>query len=170
MTARAGVVSVRRGTIYLSAGVVVAVSICVLTVGIFGGNRFFTGLLIGIVAGIAVTLLLFARDAVVLTDDGVVTTTPWAAQTTPWSNVRAARFANDADRTWSLTLELNEPAGAKLPLLRVPPVHHDVGNPYELRKRQQVKRVLAVLHERHIPTAVLPEIENALAQYWNVAT
>ncbi|WP_068276578.1 hypothetical protein [Aldersonia kunmingensis] len=169
MTARAGVVSVKRGAIYLAAGVVVTAVICAVVVAVFSGNRFFTGLLIGVVVGIGVTLALFARDSVVLNDVGIVTTTPWAAQRTPWTNVRAARFANEADRTWSLTLDLNEPAGAELPLLRVPPVHHQVGNPYELRKRQQVKRVLAVLHERKIPTTVLPEIQNALEQYWKVS-
>jgi hypothetical protein len=169
VTARAGVVSAKRGAIYLAAGVAVAGVICAVVVAVFSGNRFFTGLLIGVLAGIGVTLALFTRDAVVLTDTGVVTTTPLATRTTPWSNVRAARFANDADRTWSLTLDLNDPAGAELPLLRVPPVHHDVGNPYELRKRQQVKRVLAVLHERGVPTTVLPEIQSALAQYWKVS-
>ncbi|MCX5045624.1 hypothetical protein OG921_20880 [Aldersonia sp. NBC_00410] len=166
--ARAGVVAPARGAAYLAVGLLVVAITCGVVVAAFDGDRLFTGLLIGAALGVAAALALFARDAIWLTADGIVVSTPWSRQTTPWSTVLAARFAKDTDGRWSLTLDLSEPAGGELTLLAVPPVQREVANPYELRKRQQVKRILATLHEHGVPTTVLPEIGAALDQHWRV--
>ncbi|GAB4589174.1 hypothetical protein [Nocardia sp. IFM 10818] len=170
-TVRAGVVPGRRAAWYGVAGVLVAGLICVAIVGVFGLNRVFTGLLLGIAAGVALLVLLFGRDGVVLTDRSIVRRTPWHADTIAWDRVVAGRFALDDKARWSLALDLNggDELHGELVLLSIPPVVRPIANAYDHRKREQVNEIRAMLRQKRIPVTVLPEIAEALQQHWRLA-
>ncbi|WP_330184827.1 hypothetical protein OHB26_15290 [Nocardia sp. NBC_01503] len=168
---RAGVVPGRRAAWYGVAAVLVTAAICGGMVGAFGVNRVFTGLLLGIAAGIALLFLLFGRDGVVLTEDSIVRRTPWGAETLAWDRVVAGRFALDEQARWSLALDLNggqEPHG-ELVLLSIPPVVKPIANAYDMRKREQVNEIRGMLRGKRIPVTVLPEIADALTRHWRLA-
>lgn len=168
---RAGVVPGARIAGYAAAAVVVTALICAVTVGVFGIDRVFTGLLLGAVAGVALLVALFRRDAVVLGADAIQRRTPWSAETIGWDRVVGGRFTLDERARWSLALDLTGGAEehGELVLLSIPPVVRPVGNAYELRKREQVTEVRRLLRDRKIPITVLPEIAAALQQHWRLA-
>lgn len=168
---RAGVVSTRRAALYGVASVLAIVLITSAVVGIFGWNRLFTGLLLGVAAGITLLFLLFGRDSVELSDQGIVLRTPWGADHLAWDRVVAGRFALDERARWSLALDLNggqEPHG-ELVLLSIPPVVRPIANAYDMRKREQVNEIREMLRIRRIPVTLLPEIAAALQQHWRLA-
>ncbi|MRH86954.1 hypothetical protein GFY24_05650 [Nocardia sp. SYP-A9097] len=168
---RAGVVPGWRAAWYGVAGVLVMAAVCGGVVGLFGVNRVFTGLLLGVAAGITVLFLLFGRDGVVLTEQAIVRRTPWGAETFGWDRVVAGRFTLDEDARWSLALDLNdgdEPHG-ELVLLSIPPVVKPIANAYDMRKREQVNEIRGMLRGKRIPVTVLPEIADALTRHWRSA-
>jgi hypothetical protein len=168
---RAGVVPGRRALIYGSLGVLVTVLVCGAIVAAFGVRRVFTGLFAGAAAGIAVLVMLFGRDVVVLTEQTISRRTPLHAADIAWDRVVAGRFTLDEQARWSLALDLSggdEPHG-ELVLLSIPPVVRPVSNAYEHRKREQVAGIRTMLRHKRIPVTVLPEIANALHEYWKLA-
>jgi len=171
MTVRAGVVTTRRTVIYSCIGVAVTVAICVATVVLFGMPRVFTGLLVGVVAAVAVLLALFKRDVVVLTDAAIYWRTPLAETVVDWDRVVAGRFTLDEQARWTLALDLTEgdEHHAELVLLSIPPVEGPVSGAYDLRKREQVNEVRKMLRQKKVPVTVLPEIAGALEQHWRIA-
>ncbi|WP_227979702.1 hypothetical protein [Nocardia spumae] len=168
---RAGVVTGRRTLAYgaLAAGAVLV--ICGAMVALFGWGRIFTGLLIGVVAAVALLVALFGRDVVVLTDRAIYRRTPWAESRLEWDRVVAGRFALDERARWSLALDLTggEDGHDELVLLNIPPVEHPVSNAYEHRKCEQVAQVRRMLRHKRIPVTLLPEIATALHEHWKLA-
>ena len=73
-----------------------------------------------------------------------------------------ARFALDGDR-WSLTLDLRSDPDE---LVSFPPVDRPVANPYQMRKREQLRDVIDILTRRGVALTVLPEIAAAVRRYW----
>ncbi|WP_327110268.1 hypothetical protein OHB12_20915 [Nocardia sp. NBC_01730] len=170
-TVRAGVVPTQRAALYSVLGILVTVTICGAFVAAFGTNRVFTGLLAGAVAGVAALSALFTRDAVVLTDHAIYRRTPWTVSSIAWDRVVAGRFTLDERSRWSLALDLSggdEPHG-ELVLLSIPPVIRPVTGAYDLRKRDQVTEIRAVLRRKRIPVTVLPQIAGALREHWQIA-
>ncbi|MEU7142708.1 hypothetical protein ABZ942_24895 [Nocardia sp. NPDC046473] len=168
---RAGVVPTRRATLYSALGILATVAVCAVVVGLFGVNRVFTGLLAGSVAGIAVVVALFTRDAVVLTERAIYRRTPWTESSIDWDRVVAGRFTLDERSRWSLALDLSggDEQHGELVLLSIPPVLRPVSGAYDLRKREQVNEIRALLRRKRIPITVLPEIAGALQQHWEIA-
>lgn len=168
---RAGVVPTRRAALYSSLGILATVAVCAVVVGLFGVNRVFTGLLAGAVAGIAVVAALFTRDAVVLTERAIFRRTPWTESSIDWGRVVAGRFTLDERSRWSLALDLSggDEQHGELVLLAIPPVLRPVSGAYDLRKREQVNEIRALLRRKRIPITVLPEIAGALQQHWEIA-
>ncbi|MFI7001765.1 hypothetical protein [Nocardia sp. NPDC050175] len=168
---RAGVVPTRRAMLYSSLGILATVAVCAVVVGLFGVNRVFTGLLAGAVAGIAVVVALFTRDAVVLTERAIYRRTPWTESSIDWDRVVAGRFTLDERSRWSLALDLSggDEQHGELVLLSIPPVLRPVSGAYDLRKREQVNEIRALLRRKRIPITVLPEIAGALQQHWEIA-
>ncbi|MFE9578666.1 hypothetical protein ACFYO1_19925 [Nocardia sp. NPDC006044] len=168
---RAGVVPTRRAALYSSLGILVTVALCAGVVALFGVNRVFTGLLAGAVAGVAVVAALFARDAVVLTERTIYRRTPWTESSVDWDRVVAGRFTLDERSRWSLALDLSggDEEHGELVLLSIPPVLRPVSGAYDLRKREQVTEIRALLRRKRIPVTVLPEIAGALQQHWEIA-
>lgn len=168
---RAGVVTMRRITAYSACATLSVLVVTAVVVGLFGLNRIFTGLLVGVIAAVAVLVALFGRDAVVLTDRAIYRRTPWAESRLDWSRVVAGRFALDERSRWSLALDLtggDEPHD-ELVLLSIPPVVRPVSNAYEHRKREQVAQVRRILRDKRVPVALLPEIASALHEHWKLA-
>jgi hypothetical protein len=64
-----------------------------------------------------------------------------------------------------LTLDLRSDPD-ELVLLTFPPVDRPVANPYHMRKREQLRDVIAVLTRRGVALTVLPEIAAAVRRYW----
>ncbi|MGQ4616654.1 hypothetical protein [Nocardia sp. R7R-8] len=172
MTAvRAGVVPTQHAVFYSVLGILATVTICGSFVAAFGVNRVFTGLLAGAVVGIAVLASLFTRDAVVLTEHAIYRRKPWTVSSISWDRVVAGRFALDERARWSLALDLSggdEPHG-ELVLLSIPPVVRPVAGAYDLRKRDQVTEIRAILRHKRIPVMVLPQIAGALQEHWQLA-
>ncbi|MEU7631577.1 hypothetical protein AB0C34_16550 [Nocardia sp. NPDC049220] len=171
-TVRAGVVPTQRAVVYGVLGIMMTVTICGAFVAAFGINRVFTGLLAGAVAGVAVLSALFTRDAVVLTDHSIYRCTPWTVSSIDWNRVVAGRFALDERSRWSLALDLSggdEPYG-ELVLLSIAPVVRPVAGAYDLRKRDQVTEIRAILRRKRIPVTVLPQIAGALQEHWQIAS
>ncbi|MFD6161723.1 hypothetical protein ACFWF7_02485 [Nocardia sp. NPDC060256] len=168
---RAGVVPTRRAMLYSSLGILATVAVCAVVVGLFGVNRVFTGLLAGAVAGIAVVAALFTRDAVVLTERAIYRRTPWTESSIDWDRVVAGRFTLDERSRWSLALDLSggDEQHGELVLLSIPPVLRPVSGAYDLRKREQVNEIRALLRRKRIPITVLPEIAGALQRHWEIA-
>ncbi|AXK87688.1 hypothetical protein IU443_21595 [Nocardia farcinica] len=171
MTVRAGVVPTPRAAVYAGAGLAVLVAVTLGVVAVFGWNRVFTGLLVGIVAGVAVLVALFRRDAVVLTDQAIELRTPLTHETVGWDRVRAARFALDERARWSLALDLagGDERHGELVLLSIPPVVRPVSGAYDMRKREQVHEIREFLRRKRVPVTVLPEIAGALSEFWKIA-
>jgi hypothetical protein len=170
-TVRAGVVPTQRAALYSVLGILVTVAICGMFVAAFGVDRVFTGLLAGAVVGVAALAALFTRDAVVLTDHAIYRRTPWTVSSIDWGRVVAGRFTLDERSRWSLALDLSggdEPHG-ELVLLSIPPVVRPVAGAYDLRKRDQVTEIRAILHRKRIPVTVLPQIAGALQEHWQIA-
>ncbi|MEV0252578.1 hypothetical protein AB0H76_38740 [Nocardia sp. NPDC050712] len=168
---RAGVVPGRRITLYSGLGLLVTAVLCVGVVGVFGVHRVFTGALAGAVAGVAVLVALFARDAIVLTEGAIYRRTPWHEESIAWDRVVAARFSLDEQERWALALDLaggDEPHG-ELVLLSIPPVTKPVSGAYDLRKQEQVTEIREMLRRKRIPVTVLPEIAGALSTHWRIA-
>ncbi|SNY81081.1 hypothetical protein SAMN04244553_2659 [Nocardia amikacinitolerans] len=168
---RAGVVPTRRAMLYGMLGIAVTVLVCAAIVTGFGLNRVFTGLLAGAVAGIALLVALFGRDAIVLTEDAIYRRTPWAESSIDWDRVVAGRFTLDERARWSLALDLSggDERHGELVLLSIPPVVRPVSGAYDLRKRDQVKQIREMLRHKRVPVTVLPEIAGALNAHWNIA-
>jgi hypothetical protein len=167
---RAGVVPTQRAVLYGVLGIAVTVLVCGSIIAGFGLNRVFTGLLAGAVAGIAILLSLFARDAVVLTDGAIYCRTPWRESSIDWDRVVAGRFALDERARWSLALDLSggDERHGELVLLSIPPVCRPVSGAYDMRKREQVTEVREMLRRKRVPVTVLPEIAGGLNQYWQI--
>ncbi|MGW0245593.1 hypothetical protein ACWDYH_03030 [Nocardia goodfellowii] len=168
---RAGVVPGQRIALYTGVGIAVAAALCLLVVGVFGPYRVFTGALAGVVAGVAVLVALFARDAIVLTDGGIYERVPWHESSIDWGRVVAGRFTLDDRGRWSLALDLaggDEPHG-ELVLLSIPPVAGPIAGAYDLRKREQVHEIRELLRRKKVPVTVLPEIAEALSTHWKIA-
>ncbi|WP_227996987.1 hypothetical protein [Nocardia australiensis] len=168
---RAGVVPTGRAALYGVLGIAVTVLVCGSVVAGFGLNRIFTGLLAGAIAGIAILVALFTRDAIVLTEGAIYQRTPWRESSIEWDRVLAGRFALDERERWSLALDLTgggERHG-ELVLLSIPPVIRPVSGAYDLRKREQVTEIREMLRQKRIPVTVLPEIAGALNQHWQLA-
>lgn len=168
---RAGVVPVGRTALYGAVGVTVTAAVCAaVTVG-FGMNRIVTGLLAGVVAGIAVLIALFGRDAIVLTDGAIYRRTPWSEVSIDWERVVAGRFALDEQARWSLALDLagGDERHGELVLLSIPPVVGPVTGAYDLRKREQVHEIREILRRKRVPITILPEIAGALDAHWRIA-
>ncbi|MFJ4652811.1 hypothetical protein ACIP5Y_16230 [Nocardia sp. NPDC088792] len=168
---RAGVVPGRRAAWYGSAGLLLAVLIGGVIVGVFGLNRIFTGIAIGVVVGIALMFALFGRDGVLLSEQSIVRRTPWATSTIAWDRVVAGRFALDEHARWSLALDLNggDEPHQELVLLSIPPVVRPIANAYDHRKREQVNEIRTMLRQQRIPVVILPEIADALQRHWRIA-
>ncbi|MCP2275296.1 hypothetical protein [Nocardia amikacinitolerans] len=168
---RAGVVPTRRAMLYGMLGIAVTVLVCAAIVTGFGLNRVFTGLLAGAVAGIALLVALFGRDAIVLTEGAIYRRTPWAESSIDWDRVVAGRFTLDERARWSLALDLSggDERHGELVLLSIPPVVRPVSGAYDLRKRDQVKQIREMLRHKRVPVTVLPEIAGALNAHWNIA-
>jgi len=168
---RAGVVSTRRAMFYGTVGIAVTVLVCGSIVAGFGPNRVFTGLLAGAVAGIAMLVALFGRDAVVLTEGAIYRHTPWRQSSVEWERVVAGRFTLDEHARWSLALDLagGDEQHGELVLLSIPPVRGPVAGAYDMRKREQVNEIRAFLRLKRVPITVLPEIAGALQRYWQIA-
>ncbi|ONM48380.1 hypothetical protein [Nocardia donostiensis] len=172
MTAvRAGVVPARRVLVYGMAGVAVAAAICGATVALFGMHRVFTGLLVGAGAAVAVLVALFARDAIVLTEAAIHRRTPWTESSIGWDRVVAGRFTLDEHARWTLALDLTDGAEqhGELVLLSIPPVRGPVSGAYDMRKREQVNEIRALLRRKQVPVTVLPDIAGALHEHWQIA-
>ncbi|MBF6437051.1 hypothetical protein [Nocardia cyriacigeorgica] len=167
----AGVVPTRRAMIYGVLGIAVTVALCLATIAAFGMNRVFTGLLAGAIAGVAVLVALFTRDAVVLTEGAIYRRTPWAETSIDWDRVVAGRFTLDERARWSLALDLvgGDEEHGELVLLSIPPVSGPVSSAYDMRKREQVDQIRNMLRRKKIPVMVLPEIAGALHEHWNIA-
>ncbi|MFR9753047.1 hypothetical protein ACL02S_18700 [Nocardia sp. 004] len=170
-TVRAGVVPTPRATLYSALGILTTVTICAAFVAAFGVNRVFTGLLAGSVVGVAVSVALFTRDAVILTDQAIYRRTPWAGDSIPWDRVVAGRFTLDEHARWALALDLcsSDETHGELILLSIPPVVRPVSGAYDLRKRDQVTEIRAMLRNKRIPVTVLPQIASALQEHWQIA-
>ncbi|MEV6277782.1 hypothetical protein [Nocardia sp. NPDC051832] len=168
---RAGVVPGRRIALYIGIGLLVAVLLCLLVVAVFGLSRVFTGALAGVVAGGAVLVALFARDAIVLTDGAIYLRTPWRETPLDWERVVAGRFTLDDRERWSLALDLagGDEQHGELVLLSIPPVAGPVSGAYDLRKREQVNEIREMLRRKKIPVTLLPEIAAALSTHWKIA-
>ncbi|MEV0297188.1 hypothetical protein [Nocardia sp. NPDC050710] len=168
---RAGVVPTRRAAIYGTLGIAVTVAVCAAIVLGFGLNRVFTGLLAGAVAGIAVLVALFGRDAIVLTEGAIYRRTPWSESSIDWGRVVAGRFALDERARWSLALDLagGDEQHGELVLLSIPPVIRPVSGAYDMRKREQVHEIREMLRRKRVPVIVLPEIAGALSTHWQIA-
>ncbi len=168
---RAGVVPGGRMALYGALGTAVTAGVCAaITVG-FGFNRIVTGLLAGAVAGVAVLVALFGRDAVVLTENAIYRRTPWSQTSIAWDRVVAGRFALDEQARWSLALDLTggRERHGELVLLSIPPVSGPVAGAYDLRKREQVTEIREFLRRKRVPVTVLPEIAGALSEHWQIA-
>ncbi|ASF11500.1 hypothetical protein NBRGN_057_00700 [Nocardia brasiliensis NBRC 14402] len=170
-TVRAGVVPAQRAALYSALSLLVTAGLCAAVVALFGVNRVFTGLLAGAVAGIAVAVALFTRDAVVLTERAIYRRTPWTRSSIDWDRVVAGRFTLDDRSRWSLALDLTDGAErhGELVLLAIPPVLGPVSGAYDLRKREQVNEIRALLRSKRVPITILPEIAGALQQHWRIA-
>ncbi|AFU05512.1 hypothetical protein [Nocardia brasiliensis] len=170
-TVRAGVVPAQRAALYSALSILVTAGLCAAVVALFGVNRVFTGLLAGAIAGIAVAVALFTRDAVVLTERAIYRRTPWTRSSIDWDRVVAGRFALDDRARWSLALDLTDGAErhGELVLLAIPPVLGPVSGAYDLRKREQVNEIRALLRSKRVPITILPEIAGALQQHWRIA-
>jgi hypothetical protein len=168
---RAGVVSTRRTLLYSGVAVAVLAVVCGVVVAVFGPNRVVTGLLAGAVVAVALLVMLFGRDAVVLTEGAIYQRTPWHESRIDWERVVAGRFTLDDRERWSLALDLVGGAQAhdELVLLSIPPVRGPVSGAYDLRKREQVTEIRAILLHKRVPVTVLPEIADALARHWRIA-
>ncbi|TQM30430.1 hypothetical protein [Nocardia bhagyanarayanae] len=168
---RAGVVPTRRVMLYGTLGIAVTVLVCAAIVTGFGLNRVFTGLLAGAVAGIALLVALFGRDAIVLTEGAIYRRTPWAESSIEWDRVVAGRFTLDERARWSLALDLSggDERHGELVLLSIPPVVRPVSGAYDLRKRDQVEQIREMLRHKRVPVTVLPEIAGALSAHWKIA-
>ncbi|MFE9325262.1 hypothetical protein ACIHDR_27210 [Nocardia sp. NPDC052278] len=168
---RAGVVPTGRAMLYGILGIVATVLVCSAIVTGFGVNRIFTGLLAGAVAGIALLVALFGRDVVVLTEGAIYQRTPWRESSIDWERVVAGRFALDERARWSLALDLigGDERHGELVLLSIPPVRRPVAGAYDMRKREQVNEIRAMLRRKRVPVTVLPEIAGALHQHWQIA-
>ncbi|WP_026344080.1 hypothetical protein [Nocardia sp. BMG111209] len=168
---RAGVVPGWRALLYSCLGVLVAVGVCAVIVVVFGLNRVFTGLGAGAAGGIALLVVLFGRDVIVLTERAIYRRTPWAESSIEWDRVVAGRFAMDERARWSLALDLSggDERHGELVLLTIPPVVRPISNPYEQRKREQVLEIRRMLRYKRIPVTILPEIARALQQHWKLA-
>ncbi|KAA0023737.1 PH domain-containing protein [Antrihabitans cavernicola] len=171
MTVRAGAVTIPRAALYvlgaLLAGAVVGTAVVVA----FGGGRFFTGLLVGAIVGVGVGAWLFARDAVLLDDSGIAIRKPWSSRSIGWERVRGARFTDypEAGR-WCLTLALKGAAARsdEVMLVALPPVVGAVTNPYDMRKREQLKELYLLLSVKEVPVSVPAPITEALRTHWQV--
>ncbi|WP_433576860.1 hypothetical protein [Nocardia brasiliensis] len=170
-TVRAGVVPAQRAALYSALSILLTAGLCAAVVALFGVNRVFTGLLAGAIAGIAVAVALFTRDAVVLTERAIYRRTPWTRSSIDWDRVVAGRFALDDQARWSLALDLTDGAErhGELVLLAIPPVLGPVSGAYDLRKREQVNEIRALLRSKRVPITILPEIAGALQQHWRIA-
>ncbi|WP_433198959.1 hypothetical protein ACQP1G_05440 [Nocardia sp. CA-107356] len=168
---RAGVVPTRRAMLYGTLGIAATVLVCAAIVAGFGLNRVFTGLLAGAVAGVALLTALFGRDVIVLTDGAIYRRTPWRESSIEWDRVVAGRFALDERARWSLALDLigGDERHGELVLLSIPPVRRPVAGAYDMRKREQVTEIRAMLRHKRVPVTVLPEIAGALQQHWRIA-
>ncbi|MCP2290876.1 hypothetical protein ACFYT3_29650 [Nocardia amikacinitolerans] len=168
---RAGVVPTRRAMLYGMLGIAVTVLVCAAIVSGFGLNRVFTGLLAGAVAGIALLVALFGRDAIVLTEGAIYRRTPWAESSIDWDRVVAGRFTLDERARWSLALDLSggDERHGELVLLSIPPVVRPISGAYDLRKRDQVTQIREMLRHKRVPVTVLPDIAGALSTHWNIA-
>lgn len=168
---RAGVVPTRRAMLYGTLGIVVTVLVSGAIVAGFGLNRVFTGLLAGAIAGIALLVALFGRDVVVLTDGAIYRRTPWRESSIDWDRVVAGRFTLDERARWSLALDLigGDERHGELVLLSIPPVRQPVSGAYDMRKREQVTEIRAMLRRKRVPVTVLPEIAGALQTHWQIA-
>ncbi|RJO76440.1 hypothetical protein D5S18_08970 [Nocardia panacis] len=167
----AGVVPARRALGYLAIGLLVVAAAGAGMVAAFGFDRLFTGLLIGLVAGVATLTALFGRDSVMLTEQGIFRRNPWSAHSIGWDRVVAGRFALDERARWTLALDLagGDERHGELVLLSIPPVVGPVAGAYDLRKREQVTEIREMLRHKQIPITVLPEIAGALHHYWQIA-
>lgn len=170
-TVRAGVVPTQRVVLYSALGLLVTAGLCAAVVALFGLDRVVTGLLIGAVAGVALLVVLFTRDAVVLTERTIYLRTPWASSSIDWDRVVAGRFALDDHARWSLALDLTDgdERHGELVLLAMPPVLGPVSGAYDLRKREQVNEIRALLRSKSVPITILPEIAGALQRHWRIA-
>lgn len=170
-TVHAGVVPARRVMAYGALGILVIAGVCAVTVAAFGVDRVFTGLLIGIVAGIAALTALFTRDSIELTEQAIVRRTPLTRASISWDRVVAGRFALDEKARWSLALDLSggDERHGELVLLSIPPVAGPVAGAYDLRKREQVTEIREILRRKRVPVTVLPEIAARLQQHWQIA-
>ncbi|MFG1797862.1 hypothetical protein [Nocardia sp. NPDC049149] len=168
---RAGVVPTQRAALYSVLGILATVVMAAAIVGLFGVNRVFTGLLVGAIAGVAVMAALFTRDAILLTEQAIYRRTPWTVSSIDWDRVVAGRFTLDDRARWSLALDLSggDEQHGELVLLSIPPVLRPVSGAYDLRKREQVNEIRALLRHKRIPVTVLPEIAGALQQHWQIA-
>ncbi|WP_328406420.1 hypothetical protein [Nocardia sp. NBC_00403] len=168
---RAGVVPTQRALLYGALGIGVTTLVCAAIVTGFGPNRVFTGLLAGVVAGIAILVALFGRDVVVLTDGGIYRRTPWRESSIDWGRVVAGRFALDERARWSLALDLSggDERHGELVLLSIPPVIRPVSGAYDMRKREQVQEIREMLRRQRVPVTVLPEIAGGLHRHWQIA-
>ncbi|WP_067703544.1 hypothetical protein [Nocardia jejuensis] len=170
-TVRAGVMPGRRMALYGVAGLLMLAVICGATVALFGPNRIFTGLLVGVAAAVAVMIALAGRDGIVLSEDAILRRTPWGNSTITWDRVVAGRFALDDRNRWTLALDLNggDEQHGELALLSIAPVTGPVSGAYDMRTREQVAEIRTILREKQIPVTILPEIAAALQEHWKIA-
>ncbi|NUS45306.1 MAG: PH domain-containing protein [Mycobacteriaceae bacterium] len=169
---------VRAGTVpawkYLLYAAVVSAEVAAVSAAVVigsGVDRIFTGILLGLTVAIPLGALLRRMDGVTLGDDAVVLRRTLRTRRIGWADVRGGRFAYDEYGRWTLALDLAAGAahGDELVLLSIPPVSRPVSNPYELRKREQVRELRLALRRKRVPVTVVPEIAAALHEHWGIA-
>ena len=170
MRAHAGVVSVPRGAGYFGVAALAAVAVGAGLTAAFGLHRIMTAIVIAVFVFVAAAFALFRSDRVTLDESRIDIRLPWGSTALPWDRVVAARLSNMADGRWGLALDLTagDERHNELALLAIPPVTREVGNAYEMRKREQLTGTLDLLRHKRVPMTVLPDIRAALADFWRI--
>jgi len=169
-TVRVGTIPTWKYGVYL---LIIVVEVALVTTAVafgIGAGRLFTGLLLGLASAPLLGLALRRMDSIDLTETGLIRRSPLRRRRIGWERVVGGRFAYDDGGRWTLALDLTPGSerNHELVLLSIPPVTGPVSNAYELRKREQVNEIRAVLRQRRIPITAVPQILAALQTHWGV--
>ena len=138
----------------------------------FGVQRIITGLVLGVFVAIAVAGGLFYSDKTVLSEDAITIRTLRKNERVEWNRIGTVRFAwPEGSDHWLLTADLGRPTdpASVLLLLATPPVERPMSNAYEMRKREQLKDILAIMRTKGIRVIFAPGIATRLEEFWQVA-
>ncbi len=171
---KAGAASVSRVALYVAVGAFVGLAFGLAVVGAFGLNRAVTGLAIALIVGTAITGGLLAWDTVLVDTDGITIRTLRGTRHLAWSQVTGCQFLVDVPdgggRRWLLLVDFKPDAPALDPvtLVSMPPVKHQVRNPYEHRKREQIIEIYRFIEANHVAFDIAPVIAERLQKHWNI--